>query len=98
VFNQGGNPLAARNQLDNLARARAIQPDNVVQARPLLDPANPRSQNWLVEEEVLQTNIPQDLLEWWRLLQVFQNFPDAGGNLQWGTTGGNSTPRWLLIE
>jgi hypothetical protein len=76
VFTRGGHPLAARNQLDNLARARAIRPDNVVDARPLLHPANPRGQNWVVEEEVTRSSTPEDANELAQLWQDFQNLSD----------------------
>ena len=100
VFDQGSNPLAARNQLENLAKGRAIpgRADNVVKAHPLLDAANPRSQNWLVEEQVLRTDAPEDLIEKNKVRRDFQNIPDADSNLRWGSTKDNATLRWMLIE
>ncbi|MGH9439891.1 MAG: hypothetical protein ACRD22_18935, partial [Terriglobia bacterium] len=42
-FHQGlTSPLQARNEFANLAKARAIRPDNVVQAQA---PADPRQGN-----------------------------------------------------
>jgi hypothetical protein len=41
---QGTSPLRARNEFDNLQRARAIRPDNVVGARARADPG----QGWIV--------------------------------------------------
>jgi hypothetical protein len=96
-FHKGGtSPLQARNEFHNLEKARAIpgSADNVVKAAP----ADPR-QGFLVKEQVLPTNVPEDLAE---KVQVLQDFvphrPDAGGNLMWGTTADNPTPRWILIE
>ena len=98
VFKPGGNPLATRNQLDNLARARAMRPDNVVQSRPLLDPANPRDQNWLIAEEVLPSTVPEDSAAKAQLQYDLRYFPDSGSNLMWGTTLSNAISRWILIE
>jgi hypothetical protein len=100
TFWEGSDPLKAESQIKNLAKARGVRgrADNVVQARPLLDPRNPRSQNWLVREEVLPTNVPEDNVLKGQVLQDFQHIPDAASNLRWGTTTGNPTPRWILIE
>jgi hypothetical protein len=96
VFHPGHtSPLQAGNEFANLEKARAIRPDNVVKAQA---PADPR-QGWIVKEEVLKTNVPQDLVEKAKVLQDFlSQIPDAGGNLMWGTTVDNPTPRWVLIE
>jgi hypothetical protein len=96
VFHPGRtSPLQAGNEFANLEKARAIRPDNVVKAQA---PADPR-QGWLVKEKVLDTNVPED---WSQRANVLQDFlpqiPDAGGNLKWGTTVNNPTPRWMLIE
>jgi hypothetical protein len=101
VYKQGTNPLEARNMINRLDQARAIpgRADNVVRTRPLVDPANPRGQNWVVREEVLPTNVPPDYAQQAQVLRDFlPTHPDAAGNLLWGTTAGNSTPRWILIE
>ena len=59
-YHQGGtSPLQARNEFQNLERARAIRPDNVVKAQA---PADPR-QGFLVKEQVLPTNVPEDLAQ-----------------------------------
>ena len=95
-FHPGGtSPLQAGNEFQNLERARAVRPDNVVKAQA---PADPR-QGFLVKERVLPTDVQEDLAQKARVLQDFlPQVPDAGGNLMWGTTVDNSTPRWLLIE
>ena len=50
------SPLQARNEFQNLARARAIRPDNVVMARAPVDPR----QGWIVKEKVMPTDVPED--------------------------------------
>jgi hypothetical protein len=96
VFHKGGTaPPQARNEFRNLEKARAIRPDNVVKAQA---PADPR-QGWIVKEEVLSTDVPEDQAEKAKLLHdLLPQIPDAGGNLMWGTTADNPTPRWMLIE
>jgi hypothetical protein len=91
---QGTSPLQAGNEFTNLEKARAIRPDNVVKAQA---PADPR-QGWLVKQKVLRTNVPEDVVQRNQVLRDLQNFPDADGNLLWGTTADNPTPRWMLIE
>jgi hypothetical protein len=91
---QATSPLQAGNEFANLEKARAIRPDNVVKAQP---PADPR-QGWLVKEKVLRTNVPEDVAQRNQVLQDLQNLPDVDGNLMWGTTADNPTPRWMLIE
>ena len=94
-FHKGGvSPLQAQNEFENLQKARAIHADNVVMAR---SPVSPR-QGWLVKEEVFPTSVPPDATRKAQLLQDFQHVHDAAGNLIWGTTAGNVTPRWILIE
>ncbi len=95
VFHPGGtSPFQARNEFQNLEKARAIRPDNVVKAQA---PADPR-QGWLVKEKVLPTDVLEDWARSVQLLQDLQNFHDARNNLLWGTTANNPTPRWVLIE
>jgi hypothetical protein len=96
VFHQGGtSPFQARNEFENLEKARAIRPDNVVQAQAPADP----QQGWLVKEQVLPTTTPPDKAQRAQVLQDFlPQIPDADGNLMWGPTASNPTPRWLLIE
>jgi hypothetical protein len=61
-------------------------------------PADPR-QGFLVKEKVLPTNAPPDAAQKAAVLQDFlPQIPDAGGNLMWGVTADNPTPRWILIE
>lgn len=96
IFHAGGtSPYQAKNEFDNLEKARTIRPDNVVKAQAPIDPR----QGWLVKEKVLPTSVPED---WTQEAQVLRDFlphvPDAAGNLMWGTTASNPTPRWLLIE
>ena len=94
-FHQGGtSPLQARNEFQNLGKARAIRPDNVIKAQA---PADPR-QGWLVKEKVIRTDVPEDLAQINQVLRDFQNIPDADRNLIWGTTADNPTPRWILVE
>jgi hypothetical protein len=96
VFHQGGtSPLQAYNEFQNLEKARAIRPDNVVKAQA---PTDPR-QGFLVKEQVLATNVPEDLALKAQVLQDFLPLiPDAGSNLKWGITADNPTPRWILLE
>ena len=95
-FHQGGtSPFQARNEFQSLERARAIRPDNVVKAQA---PADPR-QGFLVKEQVLPTDVPPDLAQRTQVLRDFlPQIPDADGNLMWGVTADDPTPRWLLIE
>jgi hypothetical protein len=96
VFHSGStSPLQSGNEFANLEKARAIRPDNVVKAQVPVDPR----QGWLVKEEVLTTNVPEDMAQKAKVLQDYLPLvPDAGGNLMWGTTVDNSTPRWILLE
>jgi hypothetical protein len=96
VFHQvGTSPLQARNEFQNLQSASAIRPENVVKAHAPSDPG----QRFLVKERVLSTHVPEDLVQKAQVLQDFlPKIQDAGGNLMWGTTVDNPTPRWLLIE
>jgi len=94
-FYQGAtSPLQAGNEFANLEKARTIRPDNVVKAQALADPR----QGWIVKEEVYPSNTPSDKNQENEVLRDFQNIHDAPGNLMWGTTTDNPTPRWLLIE
>jgi hypothetical protein len=89
------SPLQAHNEFQNLEKARVIRPDNVVKAQA---PADPR-QGWIVKERVLPTDVPPDLTQRAQVLRDFlSQIPDADGNLIWGTTADNPTPRWLLVE
>src|SRR5580692_9134103 len=91
VFHKGStSPLQAGNEFQNLENARAIRPDNVVKVQA---PADPR-QGFLVKEEVLKTNVPEDLAQKAQLLQDFLSIRDAGSNLRWGTTADSPRPRW----
>ncbi len=91
----GTSPLQAGNEFDNLARARAIRPGNVLRAQA---PADPR-QGWIVKEQVLPTDVPPDMAQRAQVRRDFlPQIPDADGNLMWGTTASKPTPRWLLIE
>ena len=88
------SPVQAQNEFDNLERARAIRPDNVVKAQP---PAGPR-QGWLAKEQVLPTNVPEDLAQRAQVERDFKSIQDVQGNLMWGATADNPIPRWILIE
>lgn len=95
VFHPGGtSPLQAANEFANLEKARAIRPDNVVKAQAPIDPR----QGWIVKEKVLPTDVPEDVVQRNEVLQDFQVIPDVDGNLRWGITTDNPTPRWILIE
>jgi hypothetical protein len=96
VFHAGStSPLQAENEFQNLERARAIRPDNVVKAQA---PADPR-QGFLVKEMVLPTDVPEDLAQEARVLQdILPHIPDAASNLKWGITADDPTPRWMLLE
>jgi hypothetical protein len=90
----GVSPLQARNEFENLEKARAIRPDNVVLARAPVDPR----QGWIVKEKVTRLGPPVDLVQRDDLRQALHGIPDVDGNLIWGTTTGNPTPRWILVE
>jgi hypothetical protein len=95
VFHKGGtSPFQAGNEFQNLEKARAIRPDHVVKAQA---PADPR-QGWIVKEEVTRSDTPEDMGQLTQLLQDFQHIPDVFGNLMWGTTADNPTPRWMRFE
>jgi hypothetical protein len=97
-FNQGGtSPLQARNEFQNLENARAVLSDNVVKAQAPIDPR----QGFLVKEQVILDNqTPADVVVGRRIEQTFANggVQDVGGNLMFGHTVDNPTPRWMLIE
>jgi hypothetical protein len=91
------SPFQARNEFENLAKGRLVRPDNVVKAQA---PANPR-QGFLVKEEVIP-DIPTPAHQA-ALRQIEQDFvnggvQEVGGNIMFGHTADNPTPRWLLIE
>ena len=97
MFHKGGtSPFQARNEFQSLEKARAMpgRADNVVQAQA---PTGPH-QGWLVKRKVIPTDVPEDSTQGNQVLQDFQNIPDVDGNLMWGTTADNPTPRWILIE
>jgi hypothetical protein len=77
-----------------LEKARAIRPDNVVLARAPVDPR----QGWIEKEKVTGSRTPVDLVQRDDLRQALHGIPDVDGNLIWGTTASNSTPRWILVE
>jgi RIO-like serine/threonine protein kinase len=82
-FHPGGtSPFEAGNEFQNLERARAIRPNSVVKAQA---PADPR-QGFLVKEQVLPTDVPEDLAQRKQVLRDFlPQIPDAGGNVMWGS-------------
>jgi hypothetical protein len=97
-FYQGAtSPFQARNEFANLAKARAIHPDNVVKAQA---PADPR-QGWIVKEQVIRDKpMPADVAAGQQIKQDFVNggVQDVGSNLRFGHTADNPTPRWILLE
>lgn len=92
------SPLQARNEFENLERARGIHPDNA--AKPQA-PANPR-QGWLVKEEVIP-DVPSPANQA-ALGPIAQDFINGGvhdvgpNNFMFGHTADNPIPRWILIE
>jgi hypothetical protein len=75
----------------------AIRPDNVVKAKP---PADPR-QGFLVKERVIPDNptaADQAALRQIEQDHINGGVQDAGGNLVFGHSADNPTPRWILIE
>jgi hypothetical protein len=96
-FHRGGtSPLQAENEFQNLERARATRPGNVVMIQA---PTDPR-QGFLVKEQVIRDAPPADRTELGRIIQDFDNagVQDASGNMIFGHTANNPTPRWILIE
>jgi hypothetical protein len=97
-FHQGGtSPLQARNEFQHLEKARAILPHKVVKAQVPVDPR----QGFLVIEQVTPDHpTPTDVVAGRRIEQTFVNggVQDVGGNLMFGHTTDNPTPRWMLIE
>jgi hypothetical protein len=96
-FHHGGtSPLQAGNEFQNLERARATRPGNVVKAQA---PADPR-QGFLVKEQVIRDTPPADRTELGRIIQEFDDagVHDASGNMIFAHTADNPTPRWILIE
>ena len=97
-FHKGGtSPFQARNEFQNLEKARAIRPDNVVKAQAPVDPR----QGWIVKEQVIDdTPTPMDRTGLRQVELDFMNggVRDLGGNLIFGHTADNPTPRWMLIE
>ena len=98
VFHPGGtSPFQARNEFQNLEKARAIHPDNVVKAQA---PADPK-QGFLVKEQVIRDSpTATDLTTGQQVEQDFiqGGIQDVVGNLLFGHTADNPTPRWILIE
>jgi hypothetical protein len=97
-FHKGGtSPHQARNEYQNLEKARTIRPDNVVKAHVAIDPR----QRFLVKEQVIPDSpTPADVMVGQQIEQTFVNgrVQDVGGNLMFGHTADNPTPRWMLIE
>jgi hypothetical protein len=97
-FHKGGtSPHQARNEYQNLEKARTIRPDSVVKAQAPIDPR----QRFLVKEQVIPDNpTPADIMVGQQIEQNFVNggVQDVGGNLMFGHTADNPTPRWMLIE
>jgi hypothetical protein len=86
VYHMGGtSPFQARNEFQNLEKARAIRPANVVQAQAPADP----QQGWLVKERVIPDKpTPADLADGMKVENDFINdgIQDVGGNLIFGHT------------
>jgi hypothetical protein len=102
VFKEGSQGNAVQLELQNLERARQHFPDNVVKTKPLLDPRNPKGQNFVVKEEVTPRPIPPadqggDVTLANAMGQ--KGVRDPGSNLIYGVTpSAPNTPRWYLIE
>jgi hypothetical protein len=91
------SPLQAANEFANLEKARAFYPHNVVKAQ---SPADPR-QGWIVKEQVVgDIPAPADLSAGKQIEQDFANggVQDVAGNLIFGHTADDPTPRWILLE
>jgi hypothetical protein len=97
-FHPGGtSPFQARNEYQNLAKARGTLPDNVVQCQ---QPSNPK-QGWLVKERVyrLRPNLNQQAERPTITQQlVHSGVHDVPTNLIFGCIANNLKPRWILIE
>ena len=97
-FHQGAtSPLQAANEFANLVKARAIHPDNVVNAQA---PADPR-QGWIVKEQVIRdAPTPTDVVRGQQIKQDFVNggVQDVGSNLVFGHAADDPNPRWILLE
>jgi hypothetical protein len=97
-FHAGGtSPFQAGNELANLEKARLIHPDHVVKAQALVDPR----QGWIVKEKViLNAPTPADLGAGKQIEQDLADggIQDIGGNVVFGHTADNPTPRWILLE
>ena len=97
-FHAGGtSPLQAGNESANLEKARLIHPDHVVKAQAPVDPR----QGWIVKEKVI-LSIPSsaDLAAGKQIEQDFATggVHDVAGNVVFGHTADNPTPRWILLE
>jgi hypothetical protein len=62
-------------------------------------PADPQ-QGWIVKEQVIRDTPSADPTELIRIVQDFDNagVQDPGGNMVFGHTADNPTPRWILVE
>jgi hypothetical protein len=94
---QATSPFQARNEYQNLEKARVIRPDNVVKAQA---PADPR-QGFIVKEKVIPDK--PTLVDAVAGQQLERDFisggvQDVAGNQMFGHTVDNPTPRWILIE
>jgi hypothetical protein len=93
----GTSPFQARNEFENLEKARAIRPDNVIQAQAPADP----QQGWLVQERVIRDKpTPADLADGMKVENALINdgVQEVAGDLIFGHPTTNPTPRWRLIE
>ena len=85
----------ALSEFQNLEKARSILPDNVVSAtRPLVD-----SQKWLVRQRVFKVDPTRaQLADAAEIARRLSNggVKDVPGNLLFGYTHSNATPRWIF--
>jgi hypothetical protein len=92
---QGTSPLQARNEFENLAKARALRPGNVVGAQA---PADPR-QGWIVKQRAFPSDSAPDMAQRAEVIRDLQpTVADVPYNLMWGSTSDDPTPGWLLFE
>src|SRR5690242_3300184 len=88
-FHKGGtSPVQAGNEFQNLGRARAVLPDDVVKDQAPIDPR----QGFLVKEQViLDDPTPANVVRGWKIEHEFINIgvQDVWGNLMFGHTVDN---------
>lgn len=100
-FKSGTVGTQASNEANNLEALRKVFGDNHV-VKSITPPRrfNPGDPITLLKEKVTKAANP-DYEARKRIIQTLRERgmrDDVGGNLMWGTTASNSTPRWIWIE